>query len=74
MPCHLRRPGETGLVVIGGTSDSATRHPVTERSEVEVPRSDIVPTGKVPAGAALGDGRRPAVGCPAGKNLSWEII
>ena len=57
-----------------GTSDPATRHPVTERSEVEVPRSDIVPMGKVPVGAALGDGRRPAVGCPAGKNLSWEII
>ncbi|MEI7433634.1 MAG: hypothetical protein WCJ93_05200 [Methanomicrobiales archaeon] len=25
-----------------GTPDPATRHPVTERSEVEVPRSDIV--------------------------------
>jgi len=39
-PCPLRRPDETGLG--WGASDPATRHPVTERSEVEVPRSDII--------------------------------
>jgi hypothetical protein len=39
MPCHLRRPDQN-MIGGGGAPDPATRHPVTERSEVEVPRSE----------------------------------
>ena len=59
-----------------GKPDPATRHPVTERSEVEVPRSDIVPADQEPAGVAL-DGRAFRAGpcdAPQGKIYSWEII
>ena len=36
---------------MGGAPEPATRHPVTERSEVEVPRSDITfGSGNIPPG------------------------
>ncbi len=47
-PCYLRQPDETGLG--RETPEPATRHPVTERSEVEVPRSDnVFGSGNIPS-------------------------
>jgi hypothetical protein len=50
--CRATCDGLTKQDRVKGAPDPATRHPVTERSEVEVPRSDIVfwlikiPTGR----------------------------
>ena len=73
---HLRRADEMGIGVVWETPDPATRHPVTERSEVEVPRSDIVPADQEPAGVAL-DGRAFRAGpcdAPQGKIYYRELI